>query len=464
MMKENNNSNSLFHVNTNGYLSAIILITACFALWGFANNVTTPMVNMFSKIFRISTTEAALVPVAFNLGYFLMAFPAALFIQRYSYKHGVILGLALYAAGTVLFIPARWIGEFYPFLGFYFVLTCGLSFLETSCNPYIYSLGSEETGVQRLNGAQAFNALGSVAGMLLAMSVQSHISPMTTIDRMRLPLQQFNIIKDYDLGVLIQPYIYIGAVVVLILVLISLMKMPNETDIHTTKKARQILRELLNYRNYREGVIALFFYVGAQVTCWAYIIPYGVRVFVAEGMTEQAAEVLSQKYNIAAMVLFAASRFICAWLMRWFTPSRMLSVLGIVGMAAVLGTILFTDRNGLYSLVIVSGCLSLMFPTIYGIALTGVGDKIKIAGAGLIMAILGGAFFPPIQAAILQSRVTLLGLPSTNVSFLIPFCCLGVVVWYGHRSYVRRRILRFGTDTPTSYGADGTSSTLSKSE
>ena len=462
-MKESNN-NSLLYVNTNGYLSAIILITACFALWGFANNVTTPMVNAFSKIFRISTFEATLVPVVFNLGYFLMAFPAALFIQRYSYKHGVVLGLALYAAGTVLFVPARWIGEFYPFLGFYFVLTCGLSFLETSCNPYIYSLGSEQTGIQRLNGAQAFNALGSLAGMLLAMSVQSHISPMASTDRLRLPLQQFNIIKDHDLAVLIQPYVYIGALVLLILVLILFMKFPKETDIHTTKSAKSILRELMNYRSYREGVIALFFYVGAQVTCWTYIIQYGVRVFIAEGMTEQAAEVLSQKYNIAAMAFFAVSRFVCTWLMRWFAPGRMLSVMGIVGMAAVLGAIMFTDRNGLYCLVVVSGCLSLMFPTIYGIALTGVGANIKIAGAGLIMAILGGAFFPPIQAAIIQSRFALFGLPSTNVSFLIPLICLGVVVWYGHRSYVRRHIMRYGTDTPTIYGADGTPSSLSISE
>ena len=161
---------------------------------------------------------------------------------------------------------------------------------------------------------------------------------------------------------------------------------------------------------------------------------------MAEGMTEQAAELMSQQYNIVAMVFFACSRFVCTWLMRWFEPSRMLSTMGILGITATCGVILFTDRNGLYCLVAVSICLSLMFPTIYGIALRGIGENIKIAGAGLIMAILGGSFFPPIQAAIIQSNATLAGLPSTNLSFLIPLICLAMVVWYGHRSYVRHTI------------------------
>ena len=158
-------------------------------------------------------------------------------------------------------------------------------------------------------------------------------------------------------------------------------------------------------------------------------------------MTEQAAEVLSQKYNAFAMFLFVCGRFICTWLMRWFSPSRLLSTLGIIGIVALLGTIFFTDRNGIYCLVMVSGCLSLMFPTIYGLALVGVGDEIKIASAGLVMAILGGSFFPPIQAALIQSQISLLGLHCTNVSFLIPLICLLVVVWYGHRTYVRFHII-----------------------
>ena len=429
---------NFFRIEDKKYLTAWVLVTACFALWGFANNVTTPMVNAFSKIFRISTTEASLVPVVFNLGYFCLAFPAAIFIQKYSYKWGIVIGLALYAAGALFFIPARWIGAFYPFLTAYFVLTCGLSFLETSCNPYIYSLGSKPHAIQRLNAAQAFNALGSVAGMLIAMAVQARINPMENYLRMRLPQQQFDIIKDHDLSIMIQPYIYIGAIVVIMLVLIALHKMPKDTDIHTSQGTLSILRGLMKQKTYRQGVIAEFCYVGAQVCCWTYIIQYGLRVFTAEGMTEQAAEVLAQQFNIVALAFFALGRFVCTSLMRHFSPSRMMAVMGIVAIVAVLGVILFTDRNGLYCLVIVSACMSLMFPTIYGIALIDVEQEhIKIAGAGLIMAILGGSFFPPIQAIIIQWNFTVWGLPHTNVSFIIPLLCLGVVVWFGHRSFER---------------------------
>ena len=432
---------SFFHIENKKYMTAWVLITACFALWGFANNVTTPMVNTFSRIFRISTTEASLVPVVFNLGYFCLAFPAAIFIQKYTYKWGIVIGLVLFAAGALFFLPARWIGTFYPFLTSYFVLTCGLSFLETSCNPYIYSLGSKRHAIQRLNGSQALNALGSLAGMFVAMYVQSQLSPLGSNMRFHLPAHQFDIIKNHDLGVLIQPYIFIGGLVIILLVLILMMKMPQDTDIHTSRSIISIIKDLLRQPNYREGVITLFCYIGAQVTCWAFIIQYGMRVFMSDGLTEQDAEVLAQKYNTVAMCLFTVGRFLCTWLMRWFSPSRMLSTLGIIAMAALLGTILFVSRSGIYCLVAVSACLSLMFPTIYGIALTDVGENIKIAGGGLIMAILGGSFFPPIQAAIIQSKVSIFGLPSTNLSFIIPLLCFGVVVWYGHRTYVRYNIM-----------------------
>jgi FHS family L-fucose permease-like MFS transporter len=426
--------------NTSGFLPAIILITACFALWGFANNVTTPMMGVFSKIFRISTTESTLIPVVSNLAYFLIAFPAALFMQRFSFKWGVIVGLALYALGTLLFLPARFIGAFYPFLMSYFVMTCGLSFLETSCNPYIYCMGPEQTGIQRLNTAQAFNALGAAAGMFLATVVHTQMNAMDSVERSRLPLQQFNVIKDHDLGVLIQPYFYIGAVVVLVMVVIWLTRMPHIDTADSKKDFMTVVSELVQRENYREGVLAEFFYVGAQVACWTFIFQYGSRIFIAEGMSEQNAELTAQKFNIVALCFFAAGRFICTWLMQWFSPERMLSTMAIIGMVALFGTITFTDRNGIYCLVAVSICLSLMFPTIYGLALRGIGENIKIAGAGLIMAILGGAFFPPIQAAVIQSEKSLFGLPATNLSYLIPLICLAMVAWYGHRAYVRHSI------------------------
>ena len=436
--------NGILTRNGVSLLVPFMMITSCFALWGFANDVTAPMVKAFSKIFRMSVTEGAFVPVAFYLGYFVMAFPAAIFIQRYSFKHGVIVGLTLFALGSLLFLPARFIGYYFPFLLAYFILTCGLSFLETSCNPYIYCMGSEETATQRLNLAQAFNPVGNLLGMWVAMQfVQAKMNPLTSAARRELPQLQFDMVKDHDLGVLIQPYVFIGAVAIILAVLLWLNKMPMDSDKASDKKLSVALRELWHEHNYREGVIAQFCYIGAQVTCWTFIIQYGTRVFMAEGMDEKAAEILSQKFNIVAMVLFTISRFVCTWLLKFMAPGRLLSILAIVAASALGGVILFTDRNGIYCLVTVSACMSLMFPTIYGIALRGVGDNVKFAGAGLIMAILGGSVFPPIQALIIDLDITLLGIPSTNISFIIPLICFCAVAIYGHRAYVRHHI--YGT-------------------
>lgn len=422
-------------------LLPFLMITTCFALWGFANDVTSPMVKAFSKIFRMSVTEGALVQVAFYLGYFVMAFPAAMFIQKYSFKAGVLTGLTLYAAGALLFLPAQAIGMYYPFLLAYFVMTCGLSFLETSCNPYIYCMGSEETATQRLNLAQAFNPIGALAGMFVAMHyVQARMSPMDSTARAELSDAQFEILKNHDLEVLIQPYIFIGAVVILLLVAIRLMKMPKAGDTRSKKSLLTALGELARVKNYREGVIAQFFYVGAQVMCWTFIIQYGTRVFMEEGWDERGAEILSQKYNILALVLFTCSRFICTWFLRYLQPGRLLSVLAVCGVAAAGGAILLTDRTGVYCIVAISACMSLMFPTIYGIALRGLGDNVKFGGAGLIMSILGGSVFPPLQAAIIDAGVTLFGLPATNISFVIPLICFVVIALYGHRAYVRHNI------------------------
>lgn len=435
------NKDGLLTKNGVSLLLPFLMITTCFALWGFANDVTSPMVKAFSKIFRMSVTEGALVQVAFYLGYFVMAFPAAMFIQKYSFKAGVLTGLTLYAAGALLFLPAKAIGMYYPFLLAYFVMTCGLSFLETSCNPYIYCMGSEDTATRRLNLAQAFNPIGALAGMFVAMYyVQAKMSPMNSAARTELPDAQFEILKSHDLDVLIQPYIFIGAVVILLLIAIRLMKMPKAGDTRSKKSLTTALRELIRLKNYREGVIAQFFYVGAQVMCWTFIIQYGTRVFMEEGWDERGAEILSQKYNIIALVLFTCSRFICTWFLRYLQPGRLLSVLAIFGVAATAGAIFLTDRTGVYCIVAISACMSLMFPTIYGIALRGLGDNVKFGGAGLIMSILGGSVFPPLQAAIIDTGKTVFGLPATNISFIIPLICFVVIALYGHRAYVRHNI------------------------
>ena len=390
----------------------------------------------------MSATEGSLVQVAFYLGYFVMAFPAAIFIQRYSFKKGVMMGLSLFAIGSLMFLPAKMLGFYYPFLLAYFILTCGLSFLETSCNPYIYCMGSEETATQRLNLAQAFNPIGALLGMYMVMElVQKQMSPMSSEQRFELNDMQFNLLKDHDLSALIGPYLGLGVFTILLLVLIRLTKMPTSSDTASDKDILTAMKQLMKISNYRNGVIAQFFYVGAQVTCWTFIIQYGTHVFQAEGMEEKAAEILSQKYNIGAMALFTVFRFICTWFLKYVQPGRLLSVLAIVAISFTAGAILFPDRNGLYCLVCVSACMSLMFPTIYGIALRGVGDNVKFAGAGLIMSVLGGSLIPLLQALIIDSKVEMLGLSSTNISFIIPLICFVVVTWYGHRAYVKHHIL-----------------------
>lgn len=425
---------SLLSRNGVSFLLPFIIITSCFALWGFANDITGPLVKAFSKIFRMSVTEGALVQVAFYLGYFCMAFPAAMFIQRYTYKAGVMLGLTLYAIGALLFVPAQMSGIYYPFLLAYFIMTCGLSFLETSCNPYIYCMGSEETATQRLNLAQAFNPIGALMGMYVAMQfVQAKMHPIDSATRAKLSPEEFEMIKNEDLWVLIQPYIYIGAVILVILAIVRFMKMPKAGDTREEKKLSTALCELVRIKNYREGVIAQFFYVGAQVMCWTFIIQYGTRIFMSEGMDERSAEILSQKFNIIAMVLFTCSRFICTWFLKYISAPRLLFSLGALGLLLTAGAILLTDRTGIYCLVGVSACMSLMFPTIYGIALKGLRDNVKFGSAGLIMSILGGSVFPPIQAAIIDSDVTIFGLPATNISFTIPLICFAVISVYGMR-------------------------------
>lgn len=425
------------HLIGNGTIAALvpfILITACFALWGFANDITNPMVKAFSKIFRMSVTEGALVQVAFYGGYFAMAFPAAIFIKKYSYKAGVMMGLGMYALGAFLFFPAKMTGSYYPFLIAYFVLTCGLSFLETSCNPYILSMGPESSATRRLNLAQAFNPIGSLAGMFVAMNfIQNRLHPLDTAGRAELSPGEFAAVRDYDLDVLVQPYLIIGAVILLMLLVVLLVRMPRNSDNDRRVDLAGSLRHIFRRRRYREGVITQFFYVGAQIMCWTFIIQYGTRIFMAEGMSEQSAEVLSQKYNIVAMGIFCVSRFVCTFMLRYLNPGTLLKLLALAACVLTVGVIGLQNVWGLYCLVAVSACMSLMFPTIYGIALDGMGDDAKFGAAGLIMAILGGSVLPPLQASIIDCG-SILGLPAVNVSFVLPLICFGVVALYGKRS------------------------------
>lgn len=433
------NNKSILHKDGISYVVPFILITSCFALWGFANDITNPMVKAFSKIFRMSATDGALVQVAFYGGYFAMAFPAAMFIRRFSYKAGVMLGLGLYAFGAFLFFPAKMTGEYYTFLLAYFILTCGLSFLETSCNPYILTMGPEESATRRLNLAQSFNPMGSLLGMFVAMNfIQARLNPLDTAGRAKLNAAGFEAVKEQDLSVLIAPYLAIGAVILAMLLVIWFMKMPKNGDKEKSINFVPTLKRIFHIPHYREGVVAQFFYVGVQIMCWTFIIQYGTRVFMNQGMAEIDAEVLSQQYNIIAMVIFCCSRFVCTFMLRYLNAGQLLMILAVAGGCLTVGVIALQNIYGLYCLVAVSGCMSLMFPTIYGIALEGLGDDAKFGAAGLIMAILGGSVMPPVQASIIDMK-EVLGMPAVNVSFVLPLLCFVVITIYGYRTMTRSK-------------------------
>jgi FHS family L-fucose permease-like MFS transporter len=416
------------------YLVPFILITSCFAFWGFANDITNPMVKAFSKIFLMNTVQGSLVQVAFYGGYFAMAFPAAIFIRRFTYKAGILVGLGLYATGALLFIPASAIGLYAPFLIAYFILTCGLSFLETSANPYILSMGAEESSTQRLNLAQSFNPIGSITGMFVAKTfIQARLNPADTAQRELMGPEEFEAVKMSDLEILSSPYIVIGIVIIMMFILIASVRMPRNADSNHTIDFFPTLKRIFSLPRYREGVVAQFFYVGVQIMCWTFIVHYGTRYFMSQGMGEQEAEVLSQQYNIVAMALFIASRFISTFLMRYVRPGRLLMIFAIGGFASISGVILSQGITGMYCLVATSAFMSLMFPTIYGIALRGLGEDAKFGAAGLIMAILGGSVMPPLQGAIIKQG-TVLSMPAENASFIIPLICFVVVAIYGYRT------------------------------
>ena len=273
--------------------------------------------------------------------------------------------------------------------------------------------------------------------MYVAMNfIQARLNPMSTDERALLSDTEFEAIKQADLDILTAPYLAIGIFIAVIFFLILFTKMPKNGDKDTKINLWATVKRLVTIKNYREGVIAQFFYVGAQTMCWTFIIQYGTHIFMLDGMEERAAEVLSQKFNIIAMIIFCCSRFICTFLLRFIKPGLLLTILAIGGCLLTTGVILFENIYGLYCLVGISACMSLMFPTIYGIALRGLGEDAKFGAAGLIMAILGGSVLPPLQAAIIDKK-EIFDMPATHISFILPLICFIVITIYGYRTNLR---------------------------
>ena len=451
------NSNKKISVVPKHLISSFILVTSLFALWGFANDITNPLVAAFKSVFdNLSNAQSSTIQFAFYGGYATMAIPAALFIQKYSYKAGILLGLALYALGALLFIPAANTMEFIWFPLSLYILTFGLAFLETTANPFILSMGDKETATQRLNLAQAFNPIGSLLGMFVASKlilanlsttqfrkeqfelhpeyenmpanivnakIDAALTSAKELDPIRFTAQQVS-----DIEIIRNPYAILG-IVVLVMFFIFLMKKMPKTEIKNEKiKGMDSARRLFKNKSWREGVIAQTFYVAAQITCWTFIIQYAIEN--VPGMTMSKA----QNYNIAAMAIFLVSRFICTFLLKYFSPGKLLMQLSCLAAVLMLFTIFLQNYAGLICLVGISACMSLMFPTIYGIALDGTGDDAKIGSAGLVFAIVGGALMPLAMGFIMDGD-GLGNLNAISLSFFMPFMSFIIIAIFGYRAY-----------------------------
>lgn len=424
------------------YLFTFILITSLFALWGVANDITNPMVAAFQTIMELSAAKASLIQFAFYGGYATMAIPAALFIRKYSYKSGILLGLGLYAVGALLFIPASAYQEFSYFCFSLYILTFGLAFLETTANPFILSLGDKESSTRRLNLAQAFNPVGSLSGMAIASFI---VLPHLLSDKRdeagkiifgSLSEAEKANIRLHDLAIIRDPYVAIGLVVLCIFIIIALTKMPKvsseENTSEGTHSVKETLTNLWNNTVYREGVFTQVCYVAAQIMVWTFIIQYADHL----GINKATAQV----YNIIAMSLNLIGRFVGTYIMKFVNTRLLLTIFGIGASVCTLGAICIEGMFGLYSLILISLFMSIMFPSIYGIALENVDSQdTKLGAAFLVMAIVGGALMPPLQGMIID-QVVIMGYPAVNISFVLPLICFLIIIVYGYRSFKRRML------------------------
>jgi len=395
------------------YLLPFILVTSLFALWGLANNMTDTLLAAFKKIMQMSDTQTSFIQMAFYGAYFCVALPAALFIRKFSYKKGVILGLLLYAAGAILFLPAASTASYAFYLVAIYIMASGCSVLETTANPYIMSMGSPETATRRLNIAQSFNPIGSILGILVS---------------------KYFILQDISLYSVSGTYAGLGVVLLAIMVVMLFARMPEGKDETKQASLTNTFSRLAKNKKYIWGVVAQFFYVGAQIGVWSFTI----RLVMKElGYVEAQAATL----YLISIIGFCASRFVYTWLMKYVAPVRLLAAGSVLSAMCALVVVMADGWVAVIALVLISAFMSLMFPTIYGIALGSLNENdnekgdVKIGASGLIMAILGGALITPLQGMVSDAT------GSINTSYVVPLGCFIVVLCYALFAVRNEKIL-----------------------
>lgn len=405
-----------------GMTLPFVLIVTCFAAWGVAANMTDPLVQVFSRIFSMNTLQSSLVQFAYYGAYFCLALPAAFINRRYSYKTGILVGLGCAIGGAFLFYPASLSMTYGVFLVALFLLAGGLSILETSANPFVIAMGPEENATRRLNLAQSFNPVGTNIGVFLSATlILPNLNTADADTRASLSPEALQAMQSAELQAVMVPYVGFACVLIGIWALIAFCAMPakGEAPRHATHSVHfaPTLRRLLSNRHYVFGVVAQFFNVGAQTCVWTFTISY---VMATLGGNEASAG----WYLQASLVVFLVSRFVATWLMGTIRPARLLTLMAGLGAGLCLVAVLAPGWPGVVAVVACSACLSLMFPTIYGIALEGLGEDAKFGSAGLVMAILGGAVMPVAFGALSDAT-------SPVIAYLIPALCFLAVTAFG---------------------------------
>jgi FHS family L-fucose permease-like MFS transporter len=449
-----------------------ILLTSLFFAWAIPNNMTDTMLAAFKRIMSLTDSKTAWIQVACYLfGYGGFAIPAALLIKKYTYKSGVLIGLGMYALGTFLFYPAMLMAEvslqisFMLFLLSLVVLFAGLSILETSANSYVFAIGPEKTGTQRLNFSQSFNPFGAITGVALSqIFVLSQLSTLSAGERASLPEAELIRIQGMELNAVTTTYMALGGVMVVLLLIIWMTRMPNLKEDDKNVDFAGTFRRLKKNKNYVWGVVAQFFYVGAQIAVWSFVIRYVMLQLKLDDVVSQlgedaspdeiiarlrnieplaagfysfcdwvgldvflprTAEQAGATYYIISLMLFVIGRFSFTGLMRFFKPRTLLTLLSVVAFIFCMVTIYGKGWIGIYGLVCISGCMSLMFPTIYGLGITGLGEDTKIGGAGMIMAIAGAAVLTQIQGMVSDQ------MGSIQFAFWVPAVAFMIIAFYG---------------------------------
>ncbi|MCH7514061.1 MAG: L-fucose:H+ symporter permease [Bacteroidetes bacterium] len=396
-----------------------ILITSLFLMWGLANNMTDTLLAAFKKIMSMSDFQTSWIQIAFYGSYFCLALPAAILIKKFTYKTGILLGLGMFIAGSLLFYPASVTAQYGHFLVALFILAGGLSILETTANPYIIALGPEETATRRLNLAQSFNPIGSIIGVALSkMFILSNLNTAGASARSAMSSGRLNKIQSEELAAVMGPYVGVAILLLFLWITIALVKMPKASDTTQSIDLRSTLQRLVRNKNYVLGVIAQFLYVGAQIGVWSFTIRYVMQELNVN--EEQASN-----YYLAALILFTLSRFVSTYLMKFISPAKLLVVASSLAAICSLIVIFSHGAFSVYALIAISGSMSLMFPTIFGLASRGLGSDTKLGGSGLIMAILGGAVLTAIQGQV--SDMT----GSISMAYVVPFLCFVIVIIFG---------------------------------